>query len=265
MLAMNHRSSRGRWRLPLRFAFAAAFCWLILCRPGGAAQVDLTNAHLSDLLVPGNFAIVGSERFDTFSWSVAPSGGAIPPDPANIKVSAIMTGSNTGLFFQNGPWLTIGNETIDAHLAFDVTALDPMKKLTISELSFTAATAGGGSVSISEVVRDTTNHQLAQQSVIEQQNLPGGGQSFTTMTFAPQTTVQVSKGILLVGHAFTGTGTVDMAQMSDFSQIFDPAVPEPSGIAMAALGSGGLGWFGWRRKRRRNKSRHLVSTTLTQT
>ena len=98
--------------------------------------------------------------------------------------------------------------------------------------------------------------------MIEQQNLPGGGQSFSTRTFAPQTTVQVSKGILLVGHAFTGTGPIDMAQMSDFSQIFNPSVPEPSGIVMATLGSGGLGWFGWRRKRRRNKPRHVLGTNL---
>src|SRR5947209_20216583 len=102
MLAMNHRTFRGRWRLPLRLACAAALCWLVLCRSGWAAQVDLTNAHLSDLLVPGNFAIVGSERFDTFGWSVANSGGGPVPDPANIKVSAILAGPDTGLFFQNG-------------------------------------------------------------------------------------------------------------------------------------------------------------------
>jgi hypothetical protein len=264
MLAMNHRFSRGRWRLPSRFAFAAALCWLALCRPGWAAQVDLTTAHLSDLLVPGNFAIVGSERFDTFTWSVATSGGGVVPDPANIKVSAIMSGTDTGLFFQNGPFLALGNQTLDAHLSFDVTALDPMKKLTIAELSVTAATEGGGSVSISEVVRDTTNVQVAQQSVIEQQNLPGGGQSFSTRTFSPQTTVQVSKGILLVGHAFTGTGPIDMAQMSDFSQIFNPAVPEPSGIVMATTGLGGLGWFGWRRKRRRKNPRQVMGPNLVR-
>jgi PEP-CTERM motif len=176
----------------------------------------LTNAHLSDLLVPGNFAIVGNERFDTFSWSVTGSGGGILPDPANIKVSAILNGTDTGLFFQNGPFLTVGNQTLDAHLGFDVTALDSMKKL-------------------------------------EQQNLPNGGQSFTSMTFAPQSTIQVSKDILLVGNAFTGTGPINVATMSDFSQIFNPPVPEPSGIVMAALGSGGIGWFGWRRKRGRKR------------
>ena len=34
MLAMNHRFFRGRWRLPLHLAFAAALCLLFLCRPG---------------------------------------------------------------------------------------------------------------------------------------------------------------------------------------------------------------------------------------
>jgi hypothetical protein len=253
MFATISRVPSGGRPLARRLAIAAALCGLVICRPGWAGQVDLTTAHLSDLLVPGNFAIVGNERFDTFSWSVTGSGGGILPDPANIKVSAILNGTDTGLFFQNGPFLTVGNQTLDAHLGFDVTALDPMKKITLAELSYTAATAGGGSASISEVVRDIANHQLGQQLVIEQQNLPNGGQSFTSMTFAPQSTIQVSKDILLIGNAFAGTGPINVATISDFSQIFNPPVPEPSGIVMAALGSGGIGWFGWRRKRRRKR------------
>ena len=188
------------------------------------------------------------------------------PDPANIKVSAIMSGGDTGLFFQGGPFLTIGNETVNAHLTFDVTALDPTKKISIAEQEFTAATAGGGSASIAEVVNGTSNNQLGQQLVIEQQNLPNGGESFAEMTFAPQTTVQVSKAILLVGNAFAGTGNINVAQMSDFSQIFNPAVPEPGGVVLATLGSGGVGWFGWRRGRRRKpklkKDRHEPAQPL---
>ncbi len=251
MLATNRRSSLIARRLLPRLALAAALAWLAAGPPCQAGQVDLTTAHLSDLLIPGNYAIVNNERFDTFAWSVTTSGGAMSPDPANIKVSAIMSGGDTGLFFQGGPFLTIGNQTVDAHLTFDVTTLDPKKDISIAELEFTAATAGGGSASISEVVRGTANNQLGQQLVIEQQNLPNGGQSFAKMTFAPQTTVQVSKDILLVGNAFAGTGDINVATMSDFSQIFNPAVPEPGGIVLATLGSGTVGWFGWRRGRRR--------------
>jgi hypothetical protein len=252
MVETNAGSLFAAQRSCLRWALAAGAVWLAVGRPCQAAQVDLSNAHLNDLLVPGNFAIVGNERFDTFSWSVTQSGGALPPDPANIKVSAIVSGSDTGLFFQGGPFLTVGNQTIDANLTFDVTALDPTKKLTTADLMVTAGTAGGGSVSIAEVVRGTANNQLGQQLVIEQQNLPNGGQSFAEMTFAPQTTIQISKDVLLVGHAFTGTGDADVAQMSDFRQVFDPvSVPEPGGVALAAIGSGGVGRFGWRRRRRK--------------
>ncbi|HEV2972004.1 MAG TPA: PEP-CTERM sorting domain-containing protein [Pirellulales bacterium] len=231
--------------------FAAAVACLAVCQSSRAAQVDLTNAHLSDLLVPGSYAIVGNERFDTFTFSATSSGGAMQPDPTNIKVSAINPPPDTGLFFQGGPFLTVGNQTVDAHLTFDVTALNPSLPITMANLSYTAATAGGGSASILEVVRDASNQQLGQQLVIEQQNLPNGGMSFATMTFAPQTTIQVSKDILLVGDAFTTTSPINVAAVSDFSQAFDgPRVPEPSSVVMAAMGSAGLGWFGWRRKNR---------------
>lgn len=246
MLAMNSRSFLIARRLLLRLSLAAGLACLAAGPPCQAGQVDLTTAHLSDLLIPGNYAIVNNERFDTFGWSVTTSGGAMSPDPANIKVSAIMSGGDTGLFFQGGPFLTIGNQTVDAHLTFDVTSLDPADGIDTAKLDFTAATAGGGSASISEVVRGAANNQLGQQLVIEQQNLPNGGQSFAEMTFPPQTTVQVSKDILLVGNAFAGTGNINVAQMSDFSQIFNPVVPEPGGLVLAMFGSGGVGWFGWR-------------------
>ena len=170
-------------------------------------------------------------------------------------ISAITSNGETGLFFQSGPFLTTGDQTVDAHLNFDVTALDPSNPLTSAELSYTAATAGGGSAAILEVVRDSANQQLGQQLVIEQQNLPNGGQSFVTMDFAPQTTIQVSKDILLVGDAYAGVGPINVAAISDFSQVFDtgPPAPEPASMMMAILGSSGLSWFGWRRKRKRKK------------
>ncbi len=234
---------------------AALLTGLALCRAAPAGQVDLTNAHLSDLLVPGSFAIVGSERFDNFTWAATTSGGAVVPDPNNIKVSAV-AGTDTGLLFQSGPFLTIGSQTLDARLGFEVTTLDLNKKLTMAELSYTAATTGGGSASIAEVVRDLANNQLGQQLVIEQQNLPNGGKSFSKITFAPQTSIQVSKDISLIGTAFVTNADINAAQMSDFSQIFDPPpVPEPSGIVMGAIASGGVGWICWRRTRKRKQGR----------
>jgi PEP-CTERM motif len=245
-----------------RLMFAGAIACLAVCQSSRAAQVDLTTAHLSDLLVPGSYAIVGNERFDTFAFSATSSGGAMQPDPANIKVSAINPPPDTGLFFQGGPFLTVGTQTtsqfVDAHLTFDVTALNPLQPITMAELSYTAATTGGGSASILEVVRNAANQQLGQQLVIEQQNLPNGGMSFATMTFAPQTTIQVSKDILLVSNAFATDSPISVAAISDFSQVFDgPRVPEPSSVIMAAMGSAGLGWFGWRRKNRKRVRQSL--------
>lgn len=255
MFAEPCRSNSLRRMTPAKLALAAALAVLPLGRSAEAGQVDLTTAHLSDLLVPGNFAIVGNERFDSFTWAVTTSGGAVTPDPANIKVSAINGPAGLGLMFQSGPFLTVGNQTLDARLGFDVTTLDLNKKITMAELSYTAGTTGGGSASISEIVRDPANNQLGQQLVIEQQNLPNGGKSFATMTFAPQTTIQVAKDIQLIGTAFVTPAEINAAQMSDFSQIFGPAVPEPSGIALAAVASGGVGWFGWRRRKRKSRSR----------
>ena len=60
-------------------AAAAALLLLAVTAPARAGQVDLSNAHLSDLLVPGNYAIVGNERFDSFTFSATESGGATRP------------------------------------------------------------------------------------------------------------------------------------------------------------------------------------------
>ncbi len=246
-------SAFGRPRsLPTKIKIVCALLALALLqtRASSAAQVSLSNAFLSDLLAPNAYAVVGTERFDNFTFMSTSSGGALQPNPSIIKVTGYTNGTAGGLVFQNGPFLAVNNQTMDGRLAFNVTELDPMKRITNAELNFTGATSGGGMNSILEVVRDSLNNQLGQGLVIQRQDFPNGGTSSNTIAFAPQTTIQISKDISLLGTAFTGTGA-NVAQISDFTQAFDQtAVPEPSSIAMSAMGSGGLLWFGWRKRKR---------------
>ena len=213
-----------------------------------ASPQTVTSAVLADLTVPNSYISADGAMFSNFQFSASAFGGAPTPSAATIVITA-PTSPSPELFFKGGPFIATGSQFIDASLQFDVTELDPMQKITTAELKYTGGTdVSGGTTSITEDIDDMADNLLGQGAYIEQ---PGyaGSSNHGKITFAGQQEIQVSKDIMLYG-----SGSLNSETLSDFSQTFDastPAVPEPSSIVMAIMGSGGLGWFGWRRKAKR--------------
>jgi hypothetical protein len=213
---------------------------------------------LDELLVPGSYITAEGAEFSNFQFTAAAFGtGAITPTAADILITA-PTSVNPQLKFLGGPFVALNTQFVDASLQFDVTELDSMQKLTTAELNYTGGTSGTGTTSITEDIDDVNDNLLGQRAYVEQQGFSGSANA-GTITFAGQQEIQVSKDIMLYGST-----TGDSATLSDFTQTFNVApVPEPSSIMMAIVGSGGLGWFGWRR-RKRNRRRTSPSNDIAK-
>jgi len=225
----------------------AALAWAGQCT---AAQVFLDGStKLSALLEPGAFTIIGDKRFDGFTFLSSEVNGATAPLPSSITVHPI-SGPDIGLLFQGGMFVfdAGGNQQIDVRLTFDVTVLNPNQKITANELHVTGGTSGGGVALVGEVLRDAANNALGQELVALRQDLPGGGPSFATASFAPQSFVHVAKDIFLVARGFTTTSPINAAFISDFSQTFHQ-VPEGSSAVFAGIGAACVATL-YRRRRR---------------
>ncbi len=244
-------SIASRWRLALA-AFITATACLGLPAAGNAAQVSL-DAPLTALLVPGSYAIVGTEQYSNFSFHASATNGGYLVQSSDITVAPYTpsNSSHTGIMFQTPALFVANGEGQDVLLSFDITELNPNSSITSMELMFDGATSGNGRASTSETVTNSSNSQLGQGLVVARQGLINGGNSTAMVTFVGQNTIRVSKDISLFSGA---AGSVNnTAQVSDIMQLVDPIVapvPEPSSVVMMSLGAGGLGWFGWRRKRK---------------
>jgi hypothetical protein len=269
MLSATRRPpARHHWQLfcaSIAIASIAVICTqtakaqsFILYDPAiSSTPQTVTSATLDELLVPGSYITAEDAEFSNFQFTAAAFGaGVVTPSAANILVTA-PTSAIPELKFQGGPFLALNTQLVDASLQFDVTALDPMQKITSAELNFTGGTSGTGTTSITEDVDDMQDNLLGQRAYVVQQGFAGSSNA-GTITFAGQQEVQISKDIFLNGAA-----SGDSATLSDFTQAFNTQpVPEPSSIVMALFGGGGLIWFGWRRKTKRRDLLRTVSTEL---
>jgi|GEM_PF-4938050 len=252
---------------PHRGLLLGCLILLLACgtaRVTSAAQVPVDNggAQLSDLLIPGNFAIVGDKEFSNFQFVANNPDNAPMANPSHIHIS-IPSGTDIGLQFQAGA-AVFDNQMSSMFFAYDVTVLDPNMKITGARVTADAAsTQGGGLILINEDLRSpmpNPNTTYGANGIIVRADHPEYSQSaFATFPVTPVAQiVHVSETLSLFGKAFNSgnPNAPNIASIGGFTNTFTqaPAVPEAGAGLMAGIGAACVGLFQYgRRRRQRNR------------
>jgi len=195
-----------------------------------AGTVPLPNS-LATLEIAGNNAIVGNLEFSDFSYipsNVVPGGPAPPPTAANVTVSPFSILGETGITFTGGFFAPAGS-IYDYAISYHVTALSGT--ITDAYAVLTGGNFGGtGAVSAGETI--TT---LGGALVVHfEPTIPGGPVVGPVYFPAPETSLIVTKDILIVGGSLGAT-------VSIISQGFSSTtIPEPTSMALLGIGLSGL-------------------------
>jgi len=186
----------------------------------------------------GNFVEVTNGgttlEFSNFQYTQTPP--PAPPTAAGVGVSAF-TGppaGETGLEFGSS-WNAGPGVTNDWVLKYEVTVIKggPITDAFLGITGGINGTPGTGRINVSESIRDSNGNSLAHLTASEP------GSDTATTTFAPQTTLFITKDINVSGGS-------DGASLSVIDQAYSTSsTPEPASIAL--LGIGMTGFLAFRR------------------
>jgi hypothetical protein len=201
-------------------------------------------------LLNGQTITVGDKLFSNFGGYQSNGNGTGLSVPASdITVTAISSPLNPGLQYQSADWTVSGVGSQDTTFHYSVTVLNP--SLLIHDVSMSlqqgAVGAGNGSnITITESVATGPppgGTPLTNPALIVDQMNASGSKFFDQQLITNVSSAYVSKDI---GLKNTGTDTTVFSVLQqNFSQV---AVPEPSTMAIAGLGSLAFIGYGLRRR-----------------
>lgn len=209
----------------LIFGFAAGL--LALGGLNARAGVVGLPTTLNNLLPAGSTAVVGDLTFSNFGYSTSTP----PPTAAGVTVSPFFlppTGPpfvETGIAFTGGFFAPPGG-TADYTITYEVTSSGA--PITDAYLGITGGNNGGtGYVDVGETITTLTGAPVATLDAF----IPGSG--ISTATFAPETSLLITKDIFIYGGSLGATVSV-------INQGFSTAIPEPTSMALLGIGLSGL-------------------------
>jgi hypothetical protein len=228
-----------------RFLTAGCLMIAVMAAQARAAIIvqDLNDANETYTLqevIDAEGIQVGDKLFD--EWRVAQGPNA--PNASGISVSGFLDqNGDYGLRF-NGGWQALTNQIADTTIGFRVTATDPDMYIIANTLKIVAYGAdNGGSVGVTENVYEfdpvtTSSDSVADKFVYYVNETNKKTTDFQTFN-DPDTglpvmlkSVWVVKDVVATG----GTGTGGIGHLSEFTQSFTQAVPEPASIVLLLTG-----------------------------
>jgi hypothetical protein len=227
--------------------------------PGNSA--DGASYYIADINDADGIAI-GDLFFSSFTVTSSSSGNVIAPTASSIKITAVDVNGDYG-FRVNSSWLASGGQSVDTTITFHASLLtDAIAEghQVVSNALYTTGVGGagttGGIASISENLYPQYSGSGASSSADEFNYYISATnkQTLDTATFAPLTDFWVVKDVSVSG----GAGPGGVMSLSEFYETFHEAgqqAPEPSTLALSAVGGLGLAAFTWRKRRSVEKAR----------
>ncbi|RUR85601.1 hypothetical protein DSM107007_22870 [Nostoc sp. PCC 7120 = FACHB-418] len=145
---------------------------------------------------------------------------------------------NYRLIFQSGLLDVVGNQTISASFAYDVTATNPTLQIAGAGIELTGAAARPpGSIVVTDTFTLPDSTTRTASDTIGTPNLNPTSVAFGVPGL---TTLSVRKDLVLSGNGTSGEASISFLDQTVFQSIRQQQVPE-SGSVLGVLALGGVG------------------------
>jgi hypothetical protein len=236
------------------FAFGEIIANLQPITGASGNSADTASYYITDINAAGGIAI-GDLLFDSFTVTSSSSGNAIAPTASSIEITAVDVNGDYG-FRVNSSWLASGGQSADTTITFHASLLPNAiaeGQQVVGNALYTTGVGGagttGGIASISENLyaqysgsggssfADEFNYYISSTNK----------QTLDTATFAPLTDFWVVKDVSVSGGAGSG-GVMSLSEFYETFHEMGQQAPEPSTLALSAVGLLGLAAFTWRKR-----------------
>jgi len=201
-----------------------------------ASPVNCTEQTLANYMTMSGSCVIGRLEFSNFGYHPDSINGGTPPAANQIMVDPTNAGGNPGLDFL-ASWMAQGVAGGDTGITYEVTVLpgEPLLTSATLDLVFTVThpvVALGVKETICMTGQGLDSCPLADQVVLDLNNVSGNPPASTSVTFAPTSQISVLKDVQIKGETFPASGII-----TEVSNHYPAAaVPEPMSSLLGVSG-----------------------------